>query len=1085
MSERKMDNKPQSMGRGGPMGQMGMPVKKAKDFKGSFGRLLRYLKPHRKNLIVVFLFAILSTTFTIAAPKVSSLAMNKLQDAYMSKTVLNKMNEAQYKAETEMGAEMGKAQKKAVDQIDTKMADAQNTAVDQIATKMSDAQTTAVDGIVSGFYSGMVTGQKTAVDQIVNQMGAAQKSMLAQINTMMQQAQSDPAAAQSMDPALVASIQKLMALPEIDSLDSTAKKVETTIEYISILQEMPAIPGQPPVDSAALGKAKSMLELPMIDSIKSSTEKVSTIKEFVSLSGAPLPFDQAAMNKIYARIPNVKLSTNTSGSSSSMSSMDAATVNAVEDLLKMTTISTISDSTKKNEALIQLVDIFSRMPSSSSSGMDTSSFDSIKKLLSLPKIDTIQDAAQKNAAVIQLVEIFKTMPDMSTGTDTATSSQTIDKSSLDTITELLNLPMIDSLTDQQQKNDTINKMLDIFEKMPDMGTSTDTSSEFDKSSIVAFKEFLNLPKLDTLTDPVKKSEVVKQIMDLGKKMQSSSSGISTGSDTSVKYTDEQVTQILTAIKETNGQYDFKYIGMIALILIGMYLISALFSVIMGLVMSGVAQKTSRDLRREVDDKLNRLPLKYYDSHPHGDILSRVTNDIDTIANTLQQSLTQIITSIISIIGYIIMMLTISPILTLIVIATLPLYILSTAMIAKKSQKFFAKQQKEIGLLSGHVEEMYAGHKIVKVFGKEKDSIGEFEAINERLQNAGWKAQFVSGIMFPLMNFVSNLGYVGISIVGSLWITKGLLGLGDIIAFIQYSRSFTMPIVQTANIANIIQSTVACAERVFEVLDEEEEIPDSADAVALASPRGEVSFEHVNFRYKPDEPLMEDMNLKVEPGHTVAIVGPTGAGKTTLINLLMRFYELNSGKISVDGIDIKNIKRSELRKMFGMVLQDTWLFNGTIKDNIAYGKEEATIEQIVEAAKAAHADHFIRTLPEGYDTVLNEEATNISQGQKQLITIARAIMADPTILILDEATSSVDTRTEVMIQKAMANLMQGRTSFVIAHRLSTIRDAELILVMNKGSVIEMGNHMELLEQGGFYADLYNSQFSGADIGNEAV
>jgi len=1086
MSEKKFDNKQQPMRRGGPMGQMGMPVKKAKNFKASFGRLLRYLKPHRKNLIIVFLFAILSTTFTIAAPKVSSLAMNKLQDAYMSKTVLNKMNDAQYKAEKDMGTEMGKAQVKAVDQIDTKMADAQNTAVDQISTKMSDAQTTAVDGLVSGFYSGMVTGQKTAVTQIVTQMGAAQKSMLAQINTMMQQAQSNPTTAQSIDPALAASIQKLTALPAIDSLDTTAKKVQTTIEYISILQQMPAIPGQPAVDTAALGKAKSMLELPMIDSIKSSTEKVSTIKQFVSLSGAALPFDQAAMNKIYARIPNVKLSSGTSGSSSSMSNMDAATVNAVDDLLKLPAVSSISDPAKKNEALIQLVDIFSKMPKSSSSGIDTSSFDSIKKLLALPKIDTIQDASKKNAAVIQLVDIFKAMPDMSSGTSTTTTNQPIDKSSLDTVKELLSLPMIDSLTDAKQKTETINQMLDIFEKMPsDLGATSDTTTKFDKSSIIAFKEFLNLPKIDTLTDPVQKSDVVRQIMDLGKKMQSSSSAISTGSDTSVKYTDAQVNQILTAIKETNGQYDFKYIGMIALILIGMYLMSAFFSVIMGLVMSGVAQKTSRDLRKEVDDKLNRLPLKYYDSHPHGDILSRVTNDIDTIANTLQQSLTQIITSIISILGYIIMMLTISPVLTLIVIATLPLYILSTALVAKKSQKFFAKQQKEIGLLSGHVEEMYAGHKIVKAFGKEKDSIKQFEDINVRLQNAGWKAQFVSGIMYPLMNFVSNLGYVGISIMGSLWITKGLLGLGDIIAFIQYSRSFTMPIVQTANIANIIQSTVACAERVFEVIDEEEEIPDSPDAAVLASPRGKVSFEHVNFRYKPDEPLMENMNLMVEPGHTVAIVGPTGAGKTTLINLLMRFYEINSGKISVDGVDVTKIKRSELRKMFGMVLQDTWLFNGTIKDNIAYGREGATMEEIVEAAKAAHADHFIRTLPEGYNTVLNEEATNISQGQKQLLTIARAILADPTILILDEATSSVDTRTEVMIQKAMSTLMQGRTSFVIAHRLSTIRDAELILVMNKGSVIEMGNHKELVEQGGFYADLYNSQFSGADLGNEAV
>ena len=754
------------------MGQMGMPVKKAKNFKVAFGRLLRYLKPHRMNLIIVFVFAILSTTFTIAAPKVSSLAMNKLQDAYMSRTILNKMTEAQYKAETEMGTEMAKAQKEAVGQIDTKMADAQNKAVDSITTEMSDAQTKAVDGIVSGFYSGMVTGQKAAVSQIATQMGAAQNSMLAQFAAMQQQAQTDPAAAQSMDPALAASVQKLTALPQIDSLDGS-EKVEAAIDFISILQEMPAIPGQEAMDAAALEQAKSMLELPMIDTIKNSTEKVNTLKEFVSLSGAPLPFDQAAMNRIYAGIPNAKASTGSSGSSSSISDMDADALDAVEDLLKLPALSSITDAGQKNETLVQLVDIFGRMPATE--GMDTASFDSIKKLLALPKIDTIQDAAQKNAAVLQLVEVFKTMPDM--GTDTAAADQAIDKDSLGTITELLSLPMIDSITDEQQKTDTITKMLDIFDKMPDMGTGAETPSEFDQGSIVAFKEFINLPKLDTLTDPVQKSEVVKQIMDLGKEMKTESGGISTGDDTSVKYTDEQVSEVLTAIKETNGQYDFKYIGMIALILIGMYLISALFSIVMGLVMSGVAQKTSRDLRREVDDKLNRLPLKYYDSHPHGDILSRVTNDIDTIANTLQQSLTQIITSVISILGYIIMMLTISPILTLIVVATLPLYILSTAVIAKKSQKYFASQQKEIGLLSGHVEEMYAGHKIVKAFGKEKDSIEKFEVINGRLQNAGWKAQFVSGIMFPLMNFVSNLGYVGISIVGSLMDHKGTAGTG--------------------------------------------------------------------------------------------------------------------------------------------------------------------------------------------------------------------------------------------------------------------------------------------------------------------
>jgi len=595
----------------------------------------------------------------------------------------------------------------------------------------------------------------------------------------------------------------------------------------------------------------------------------------------------------------------------------------------------------------------------------------------------------------------------------------------------------------------------------------------DPETMKALEEFMKLPMLNTVEDADEKAEISRKIINLGKVMLGNGESV----QGNINLTEEQINGTIRAIRETNGEYDFHYIGIIVLILLGMYVISAIFSLIMGLVMSGVAQETVRDLRREVDHKLAKLPLKYFDMHPHGDILSRVTNDIDTISTTMQQSLTQIITAVITIIGYIIMMLTISPILTLIVIATLPLYIVTTALIAKKSQKYFAVQQKELGDLSGHVEEMYTGHKIVKAFGREKDAIERFEAINNRLNNAGWRAQFVSGIMFPLMNFISNLGYVAISIVGGIWITRNLLGIGDILAFIQYSRSFTMPITQTANIANVIQSTLACAERVFQVLDEEEEVPDSPDAKVISFPKGNVRFEHVGFRYEKDVPLIENMNMEVKPGHTIAIVGPTGAGKTTLVNLLMRFYEINSGKISIDGIDIKDMERSRLRKMFGMVLQDTWLFNGTIRDNIGYGKEGATEEEIVAAATAAHADHFIRTLPDGYDTILNEEATNISQGQKQLLTIARAILADPIILILDEATSSVDTRTEVLIQRAMANLMKGRTSFVIAHRLSTIRDAELILVMNKGRIIEMGSHKELLDKGGFYADLYNSQFAG--------
>ncbi|MGE5632059.1 MAG: ABC transporter ATP-binding protein [Caulobacteraceae bacterium] len=538
-------------------------------------------------------------------------------------------------------------------------------------------------------------------------------------------------------------------------------------------------------------------------------------------------------------------------------------------------------------------------------------------------------------------------------------------------------------------------------------------------------------------------------------------------------------------KQPVPSIDFTYIRNILLLMIALYLISALFSFAMSYIMASVSQKTVYNMRNDVKEKLDRLQLKYFDGRSHGEILSRVTNDMDNIATTLQQSLTQLITSFVTVIGILVMMLTISPLMTLIAIVSLPASMSITTFIAKKSQKFFADQQKSIGALNGHVEEMYTGHKIVKAFGHEEDSIEEFNRINKELYNVGWKAQFMSGVIFPALNFVNNVGYVLVCVVGGLMVAKNKIEIGDIQAFIQYMRQFTQPIVQLANIANVIQSTVASAERVFEVLDESEEVPDKKDAEVIKFPKGEVRFEHVRFGYKEDAILMEDMNINVEEGHTIAIVGPTGAGKTTLVNLLMRFYEIQGGKITIDGIDIRDLKRGDLRTMFGMVLQDTWLFNGTIRDNIAYGREGATEEEIISAAKAAHAHHFIKTLPEGYDTVLNEEASNISQGQKQLLTIARAILADPSILILDEATSNVDTRTEVLIQKAMANLMKGRTSFVIAHRLSTIRDADLILVMNQGTIIEQGNHKELLAKGGFYADLYNSQFTGANLGDEAV
>ncbi|WP_088227998.1 ABC transporter ATP-binding protein [Desulfosporosinus sp. FKB] len=547
----------------------------------------------------------------------------------------------------------------------------------------------------------------------------------------------------------------------------------------------------------------------------------------------------------------------------------------------------------------------------------------------------------------------------------------------------------------------------------------------------------------------------------------------------------QATTIMFDGIMNGGKINFDAIWRIVLTLIVLYLLSSLFSYAQQYIMAGVAQKIVYNLRKDVDEKLTLLPLRFFDARTHGEILSRVTNDVDNIANTLQQSLTQLITSVVTIIGVIVMMLTISPLLTLIVLLTLPLYILVTSMIAKHSQRFFAAQQKSLGELNGHVEEMFTGHVIIKAFGHERKSIETFKEINDRLYDAGWKAQFISGIIMPLMRFVSNLGYVIVSVVGGIFVTHGRINIGDVQAFIQYSRQFTMPIVQTANIANIIQSTVASAERVFELLDEVEEIPDSEDAKVIPFPQGNVSFENVDFSYKEQEPLITKMNIDVREGNTIAIVGPTGAGKTTLVNLLMRFYDVDKGKITVDGVDIRDIKRGELRNIFGMVLQDTWLFNGTILENIAYGREGASEEDVIMAAKAAHADHFIKTLPDGYMTILNEEASNISQGQKQLLTIARAILADPAILILDEATSSVDSRTEVYIQKAMTELMKGRTSFVIAHRLSTIRDADVILVMNNGRIIEMGNHGELLEQKGFYADLYNSQFSGADLDHEVV
>ena len=527
-----------------------------------------------------------------------------------------------------------------------------------------------------------------------------------------------------------------------------------------------------------------------------------------------------------------------------------------------------------------------------------------------------------------------------------------------------------------------------------------------------------------------------------------------------------------------GSIDFGKIGRILLVVLGLYLCSALFSFIQGWIMTGITQKVCYKLRQEISEKINRMPMKYFESRTYGEVLSRITNDVDTLGQGLNQSITTIITSVATLVGVLIMMLSISPLMTLIALVILPISLALISLVTKKSQKFFRAQQEYLGHINGQVEEVYGGHLVIKAFNREKDTIEEFEKTNKILYDSAWKSQFLSGMMQPIMMFVGNLGYASVALAGGMLAIKNVITIGDIQAFIQYVKNFTQPIQQIAQVINMVQSMSAASERVFEFLDENEEEQIVENPTDISKVTGEVSFEHVHFGYNPEQIIINDFSAKVKPGQKIAIVGPTGAGKTTIVKLLMRFYDVGSGEILVDGHNVKDFNRRDLREAFGMVLQDTWLYKDTIMENIRYGRLDATDEEVIEAAKAAHANHFIETLPGGYNMELNEDASNVSQGQKQLLTIARAILADNPILILDEATSSVDTRTEQQIQKAMDNLMKGRTSFVIAHRLSTIKDADLILVMKDGDIVEHGNHEELLKKGGFYADLYNSQFEEA-------
>ena len=1000
--------------RHGPAGALGRPMEKAKDFRGTLTRLLRYLRPQRASLGIVLFFAILGTIFTVWGPKITGTAINQLTDGLISKAIVDSIDKAQpdlqagLKSYNDAVADAVRQADDAVEKQFGVMVSAQK----QQAYATAEAQ---ADAVATQKFSEAVAAQKqqayaaakAQADAIATQRFSEAVAAQKQQAYAAAKAQADAAATQKFNEAVAA--QKQQAYDQAKAQAEELAKQEVDADYAANFPDVPAD------------------QYPSLPSYSDSLSK--------ALAAA----DQEAQKTVDSQFAAQK------------GTLDRQLADAKSQAETQAKAAVDAGFQKQQAAMDQkLADAKAQAETQAKAAVDAG-FQKQQAAMDQKLADAkAQAEAQAKAAV-----------------DAGFQKQQAD----------VDQKLADAKAQAEtQAKDAVRKAF-----LDKMGMTDDQ-----------FSTFLSLaaePRIKSTNDYARRAEIARSFFDGMKKLPKSMlQGNSSIQSSNVKITnisDSDLNRYVRDIRLNGGHIDFTGVGKTLLFLLGIYLLSALFTFVMQFVMSSVAQTVVYHMRRDVDNKLARLPLRYYDSHTNGEILSRMTNDIDTISGTLQQSLTQLIQSILQLIGYIIMMLTISPILTLIVLLTLPLYVAATALITRNSQKFYTAQQKYLGELSGHTEEMFTGHRVVKAFGRENASIAVFEDVNGNLYDAGWKAQFLSGVMFPLMNFISNVGYVLISVVGGIFVTKSWLDIGDITAFIQYSRQFSMPIVQTANIANIIQSTVACAERVFEVLDEEEEIPDREDAKVLANPQGDIRFDHVYFRYREDVPLIEDMNLHIRKGDTIAIVGPTGAGKTTLVNLLMRFYEINGGSITFDGTDIRDIRRGTLRTMFGMVLQDTWLFSGTIEENIRYGRENATRDEVVAAARAAHADHFIRSLPDGYQTLLNEEASNISQGQRQLLTIARAILADPAVLILDEATSSVDTRTELLIQHAMGVLMQRRTNFVIAHRLSTIRDAKTILVMNHGSIIEQGSHAELMAKKGFYADLYNSQFTGPAVDGTAI